>query len=92
MLGEHMKKTSKPIHKCHGCPLNFKKYCGRYETPRDMWGRGKCPGFMNEEMLEEYNRDLEATAVKTPREKRKEAARQAKTEEHHQGGRDRRQR
>lgn len=87
-----MKKTSKPVHRCHGCPLNFKKYCGKYESPRDMWSRGKCPGFMNEELYDEYQQEQGTPDLETPRDKRKEAAKLARTEEHHQGGRNPRSR
>ena len=81
-----MNITRKPIRKCNGCELNFKRYCGVYETPRLMWERGKCQGYNNEEMLLKYKTSLNNMAAKEEaKRKRQEIQALRKTESHHAG-------
>jgi len=79
--------TTKPVRKCGGCELNFRKYCGVYEVPRLMWDRGKCPGFNSEEMLMKYkeSRAMVTRAKEEARRKRQEVQALRKTEPHHSG-------
>ena len=80
-----MKKMYKPIHKCSGCGLNLKERCGIFEIPQDMWARGRCPGYMNEKLLREYEETQRQVHEKTPKEIRQEIFKQRKTVPHWQG-------
>jgi hypothetical protein len=81
-----MNVTRKPIKKCNGCPLNFKRNCGVYEIPRQMWERGTCPGYNNEELLMNYRIAQENIAAKEEaRRRRREIQALRKTEPHHAG-------
>lgn len=77
-------RVGKPVRKCYGCGLNLRKHCGVFENPAEMWTKGTCPGYQNEELLAQY---MEATEhhVKTPKELRQERAKLQKTEPHWQG-------
>ena len=53
-----MRSGPKPVRKCHRCPLNLGKTCGIFASPHHQWEKGRCPGFMNEELLKRYLEDL----------------------------------
>ena len=81
-----MNITRKPIKKCNGCELNFKRYCGVYEIPRLMWGRGGCPGYKDKAMLLKYQTSMASIAAKEgAKRKRQEVQALRKTEPHHDG-------
>lgn len=81
-----MNITKKPIKKCNGCPLNFKRYCGVFEIPRLQWERGKCSGYFNEEMLLSYRASQARLAAKEEaRRKRQQVQALRKTEPHYSG-------
>ncbi len=82
-----MNITKKPIKKCNGCELNFRRCCGVYEIPRLMWERGKCPGYGNEEMAMKYRASCaqHLEAREAARRKRCEVQALRKTESHHAG-------
>ena len=75
----------RPIGKCKGCPLNLRKRCGVFQDPKEQWDRGKCKGFMNEELHAEYLQKQSEFHAKTPKEIRQEKSRRNKTEPHHDG-------
>jgi hypothetical protein len=75
----------KPIGKCKGCPLNIKKRCGVFLHPKEMWDRGRCKGFMNDELYADYLEKQEQFHAKTPRELRQEQSKRNKAEPHHDG-------
>jgi len=67
-----MHRSRKPVRKCRGCGLNFFDHCGVYQNPHDQWhNRKRCPGFMNEVLLEEYRRKQEQISDKKGRARRK---------------------
>jgi len=82
-----MNLTSKPIRKCNGCGLNARSHCCVFDTPRLMWDKGKCPGYMNEELLMKYkaSRAQLIDAKDHARRKRQEVQALRKTENHHSG-------
>jgi hypothetical protein len=80
-----MNRTPKPVHKCVGCGLNLRERCGVFESPRDQWARGKCPGYMNEKLLREFKESQEQAHNKSPKEIRQDTFRKRKTEPHWNG-------
>ncbi|MEW6359761.1 MAG: hypothetical protein AB1696_25710 [Planctomycetota bacterium] len=80
-----MKRTHKPVRKCHACGLNFGDHCGAFEYPHDMWRNGKCPGFQNEALLQKYLAEQARKQVDAAREKRQQTMRLRHTEPHYQG-------
>ena len=80
-----MRPNHKPVRKCHGCGLNLRDHCGVHEYPREMWKRGKCPGYKNEELLAGYLANLERKQVKIAKEERRAKMRLRQTEPHWQG-------
>ena len=74
-----------PIGKCKGCGLNFRTYCGIFDNPMEMWKKGKCSGFMNQDLLKEYLAERETPSAQTPKLIRREVAKKKATEPHHQG-------
>ena len=80
-----MKRSRKPVRKCHGCGLNLGDRCGVYEFPHDMWHHRSCPGFNNQEQLKEFLERQEKQRLDERKERRREAARQKACEPHHQG-------
>ena len=82
-----MKRTCKPVRNCHGCGLNFEDHCGIYETPHEMWHHRKCPGYLNRAMLAAYQDRISRQEGHLRKEKRRQAAKQRATEDHHQGTR-----
>jgi len=81
-----MNMTKKPIKKCNGCPLNFKSHCGVFEIPRQMWARGKCPGYFNDELLISFKATQAQIAAKEQaRRRRQEVQALRKTEPHYSG-------
>ena len=80
-----MKRTRKPVRKCHGCGLNLGDTCGKYEIPHDMWHHRSCPGYRNEEMLQEYLEEQAKHPSSATKGKRRVEAKTERTEDHHQG-------
>jgi len=80
-----MKRTRKPVHRCVGCGLNFRENCGVFDSPRDMWAKGKCPGYMNEKLLRQYEASRAEPHPKTPKEIRQEGFKQRRTQPHWNG-------
>jgi len=86
-----MHRHRKPVRKCVGCGLNFRDYCGVYDTPREMWARGRCPGYKNADLLAEYER-RETSRKPTTHDRHRDVQKLRATEPHHQGQRDPRHR
>jgi len=83
-----MHRSEKPVRKCHGCGLSFRDHCGVYDNPRDQWrNHRRCPGYMNEKMLAEYEAHKIGRQHNQRKEKRKVVARKRKSEPHHDGDR-----
>ena len=80
-----MKPNHKPVRKCHGCGLNLRDHCGVFEVPRQMWRRGKCSGYKNEELLAQYAAELERRQAKAAKEERRLKMKLRQTEGHWQG-------
>jgi hypothetical protein len=82
-----MKRTHKPVHKCHKCGLNLGDRCGVYEYPHDMWHHDhrRCPGYKNEEMLKRYQEQQAKHPPDSKKKERREVAKKRDTESHHQG-------
>lgn len=67
-----MHASVKPVGKCYGCGLNKGERCGVFENPRLMWQRhAVCPGYMNEQMLADYEASVANREAKARKEKRK---------------------
>ena len=82
-----MHRSAKPVRKCNGCGLNLRDHCGLFARPHDQWHEHKqCRGFMNEELLAEYQAKLDMARDKKGREKRKQLVEQMNSE-HHNGDR-----
>ena len=83
-----MHRTRKPVRKCHGCPLNLGPRCAVYEYPHDQWhDRDKCPGYMNEAMLRQYEARVAKAKSDHGRLERRAAMKSAETEPHWTGKR-----
>jgi len=81
-----MRRTRKPVRKCRGCGLNLGDRCARFEFPHDMWhNHRKCPGYMNEQMLKEYQEEQAKKQLRTSKEMRRQVMKQRSTEPHYQG-------
>ena len=79
-----MKKSQKPVRRCHACRLNLGDSCWIYLYPRGQWGEYKrCPGLENEDLYEQYEEWLKAPSVKTRKELRREFFRTRKRKELH---------
>ena len=82
-----MRSSPKPVRKCHGCPLNLGKSCGVFASPHEQWAKGKCPGYMNEELLKRYQEDIAKHPADPAKVERQERAKLTRTEPHHDGDR-----
>ena len=80
-----MHVSAKPVHKCHGCKLNLGTRCAVFPSPHEQWKRGRCKGYNDEALYQKYLADVEKHPANARREKRKEHARLANTEPHHDG-------
>lgn len=84
----HAIMNTKPIRKCHGCPLNLKKRCAIFTHPNKQWSHGhkSCKGYMNQELhqhwLDEQMRKAPPQSHKQIRQKKME---ELKTVEHQDG-------
>ena len=81
----HSDADSRPIGKCKGCPLNLKKRCVVFEHPHEQWSKGRCKGYMNEQMHTHYLEERAKTHEKTSRDIRREQAAERKTISHQDG-------
>ena len=82
-----MHKTWKPVRKCHGCKLNLGDRCGVFDDPHKQWQSGECRGFGNDDLYQRYLDGQAKHPPDTDREERRERAKLAKTEPHHDGTR-----
>ena len=83
-----MHRTPKPVRKCHGCPLNLGPRCAVYESPHEQWhSRDKCPGYMNDAMLREYEARMAHPKSDHGRSDRRQKMKIAQTEVHYSGKR-----
>jgi len=80
-----MKRTNKPVRKCHDCGLNLGDHCGMYPVPKKMWQRHSCPGYKNEDMLSQYEAEQAKHPPDAAKEMRREVAKQRASEAHRQG-------
>ncbi len=80
-----MRRSRKPVRKCHSCVLNIDDHCWIYRYPRGQWRHGKyCRAFGNEALHEEFRVWQKQPNVKTRKELRREFFRTTKkTEEHY---------
>jgi len=78
-----MKKTNKPVRKCHSCLLNLGDHCWLYAYPRGQWQRhGICRALGNERAYELFREWKSDSRAKTRKELRQEVFRKKKTEPH----------
>ena len=83
-----MHRSEKPVRKCGGCGLNFRDHCGVYDSPHDQWhNHRRCPGYMNEKMLAEYEAHAAARQQNKRKKKRREVAQIRKSATHMDGDR-----
>ena len=84
----HAHANSKPIRKCHGCPLNLKKRCAVFASPQEQWSHGhkSCKGYMNEALYRHYlDEQKHEEPPKSQKQVRREKMRSLKTVEHQDG-------
>ncbi|MDP6490747.1 MAG: hypothetical protein QGH42_13095 [Kiritimatiellia bacterium] len=68
-----MKKSVKPVRKCHACLLNLGDHCWLYRYPRGQWRGGKrCRAFDDETLYTQFRTWQKQPTVKTRRELRRE--------------------
>ncbi len=68
-----MKKSVKPVRKCHACRLNLGDHCWLYRYPRGQWRGGKhCRAYDDEALHEQFRLWQKQPTVKTRRELRRE--------------------
>ena len=68
-----MKKSAKPVRKCHACPLNLGAQCWVYQYPRGQWRQGhRCKAFSDTALHAEFLTWKKQPTVKTRRELRQE--------------------
>ena len=84
----HMNASKKPIGKCSGCPLNLKRSCAVYASPREQWSHGhkRCKGFMNEALYQHWlEEQMKEPAPKSRKEIRREKMLERNADEHLDG-------
>lgn len=81
----HSNADIRPIGKCKGCPLNLKKRCAVFEHPHEQWSKGRCKGYMNQELYARYLNEQSRPHEKTPKDVRKEKAAERKAIPHQDG-------
>jgi len=79
-----MHRRSKPVRECHDCGLNFGDHCGVYAVPREMWHGRRCPGYKNEQLLQEYYKQRARHPVDKRKEERRKAAQLRRNTPHFQ--------
>ena len=63
-----MRRSNKPISKCHSCKLNLGDHCWVHENPREQWQQNeRCPGFENDELYAQFDAWQREPTVKTHR-------------------------
>jgi len=80
-----MKRAKKPVRKCHACGLNLGDHCGIYPDPKEMWHHRSCPGYKNEDMLNQYKAEQAKHPPDHCKNIRRDVARQRASEPHWQG-------
>jgi len=77
--------SPRPIGKCKGCCLNYKKFCKAGLFPKAEWNKGRCKHYNDKELLEKILIAPAPTGARAARLKRKARAASAATEPHHNG-------
>lgn len=68
-----MRRSGKPVRKCHSCRLNLGDQCWVYKAPRGQWRDGRrCPGFENAVLYRQYAEWQKQPTVKSRKELRRE--------------------
>ena len=80
-----MHQSPKPVRKCHACPLNLGDRCAVFPDPHQRWKAGKCKGFKNDRLYQKYVEDQARHPADPRKVSRRQRARQAKAEPHHDG-------
>jgi hypothetical protein len=80
-----MNRKGKTVRKCYGCILNLGDHCAIYEDPHGKWHRSRCTSYNDKELYNKYLSNLEKHSSKEAKKRRREIAKHAHTEEHHQG-------
>lgn len=71
-----MRRSGKPVRKCHSCVLNLGDHCWLYAHPRGQWrGSCHCPAMANPQVHERFREWQRQPTVKTRKELRREAFR-----------------
>ncbi len=79
-----MKKSRKPVRKCHACPLNLGEYCWIYQYPRGQWrGEKHCAGYSDRGLHARFEEWCKEPSVKTRKELRREFFRTRRRTELH---------
>ena len=74
-----MRRSAKPVRKCHACLLNLGERCWAYASPRDQWRDGqRCPGVDDAELHAQFRTWLKRPQIKTRKELRQEHSRARK--------------
>jgi len=68
-----MKRSVKPVRKCHACLLNLGDHCWLYRYPRGQWRGGRrCRAFDDKTLHEQFRTWQKQPTVKTRRDLRRE--------------------
>ena len=63
-----MRRSHKPISKCHSCKLNLDDHCWVHENLREQWGKHQeCPCFENSELYAQFEAWQRESTVKPRR-------------------------
>ncbi len=66
-----MKKSAKPVRKCHACLMNLGDHCWLYQYPRGQWRDGRrCHACDDETVHAQFRTWQKQPTVKTRRELR----------------------
>jgi hypothetical protein len=80
-----MHSSPKPVRKCHACKLNLGERCAVFPIPHEQWKHGTCKGWNNEALYQKYLDDEAKHPPDAHKAKRREVAKLAHTESHHDG-------
>ena len=75
----------RPIGKCKGCCLNFRRLCAADLEPTAEWSRGRCRARNDPSYLDRFYRSTPSVGAEAAREARRARAAATKTEPHYDG-------
>lgn len=77
--------TGRPIGKCKGCCLNFRRVCAAGVDPKEQWSGGRCASYDDRELLDQCLNPAPVTGAKAAKLKRRARAIAADTMPHFDG-------